>query len=405
MTITWQAEDNVEPIADTTIEGIANFNAYSVTSGCGLTYSAANMTVTVAAGSVLHNGTTVTVAGNTVTLVSDATNPRWTWIGIPSTGTAAIVSGTAAATPTVPEIGDYVPLALVYVQANLAIANNATYKLDKRVIYTGLPAIMTTAGDMVYASGANTPTRLAKGTANQALLMNSGATAPAWGSSLQSLMTTTGDTVYASSANTPSRLAAGTARQALIMNSGATAPSWASSLQSLMTATGDIVYASSANTPARLAVGSNGQVLTLASGIPSWAAASASLTTASSTMTANYSLATSMSNVTGLSISLDAGTWLVMANFTVNSSNQGATNYSFKLWDSTNTAAQQAIFATATFQDVPCTVIGIVSPSTTTTWRIAGASASGSGTGLVVATTSYLAVTNKASSIWAVKVA
>lgn len=271
MTITWQAEDNVEPIADTTIEGIANFNAYSVTSGCGLTYSAANMTVTVAAGSVLHNGTTVTVAGNTVTLVSDATNPRWTWIGIPSNGTAAIVSGTAAATPTVPEIGDYVPLALVYVQANLAIANSATYKLDKRVIYTGLPAIMTTAGDMVYASGANTPTRLAKGTANQALLMNSGATAPAWGSSLQSLMTTAGDTVYASSANTPSRLAAGTANQALLMNSGATAPTWGASLQTLMTNTGDIVYASSANTPARLGVGSNGQVLTLASGIPSWA--------------------------------------------------------------------------------------------------------------------------------------
>lgn len=178
MTIIWQAEDNVEPIADTTIEGIANFNGYSVTSGCGLTYSAANMTVTVAAGSVLHNGTTVTVAGNTVTLVSDATNPRWTWIGIPSTGTAAIVSGTAAATPTVPEIGDYVPLALVYVQANLAIANNATYKLDKRVFYTGNKAILTATGDMPYASSANTPARLAIGTTGQVLTVSGGI--PAW---------------------------------------------------------------------------------------------------------------------------------------------------------------------------------------------------------------------------------
>lgn len=225
MTITWQAEDTVEPIADTTIEGIANFNNYSVTSGCGLTYSAANMTVTVAAGTVLHNGSTVTVAGNTVTLVSDATNPRWTWIGVPSTGTAAIVSGTAAATPTVPEIGDYVPLALVYVQANLAIANNATWKLDKRVLYAGLKSIMTTSGDMVYASAANTPARLAKGTANQALLMNSGATAPAWGASLQSLMTGTGDIVYSSSANTPARLAAGSNSQVLTLASGI--PSWA----------------------------------------------------------------------------------------------------------------------------------------------------------------------------------
>ena len=144
MTITWQAEDTVEPIADTTIEGIANFATYGVTIGCGLTYSAANLTVTVAAGTVRHNGTQVTVAGNNVTLVADTTNPRWTWIGVPSNGTAAIVSGTAAATPTVPEIGDYVPLALVYVQANLAIANNATYKLDKRV-FTG-PNVQTFTG-------------------------------------------------------------------------------------------------------------------------------------------------------------------------------------------------------------------------------------------------------------------
>lgn len=178
MTITWQAEDTVEPIADTTIEGIANFNNYSVTSGCGLTYSGANMTVTVAAGSVLHNGSTVTVAGNNVTLVADATNPRWTWIGVPSTGTAAIISGTAAATPTVPEIGDYVPLALVYVQANLTVANNATYKLDKRVLYTGPNAVLTTTGDLIYASAANTPARLAVGSADKYLTVSGGV--PVW---------------------------------------------------------------------------------------------------------------------------------------------------------------------------------------------------------------------------------
>lgn len=178
MGITWQAEDTVEPIADTTIEGIANFNSYSVTSGCGLTYSGANMGVTIAAGSVLFNGGTVAVAGNTVTLVSDATNPRWTWIGVPSGGTVDIVSGTAAATPTVPEIGDRVPLALVYVQANLAIANNATYKLDKRVLYSGVNAILTTTGDVPYASAANTPARLGIGTSGQVLTVSGGT--PAW---------------------------------------------------------------------------------------------------------------------------------------------------------------------------------------------------------------------------------
>ena len=38
-----------------------------------------------------------------------------------------------------------------------------------------------TAGDILYATGSTTLTKLAKGTASQALVMNSGATAPEWG--------------------------------------------------------------------------------------------------------------------------------------------------------------------------------------------------------------------------------
>ena len=85
-------------------------------------------------------------------------------------------------------------------------------------------------------------------------------------------LTTAGDTLYASAANTPARLAVGTGRYTLQTNSGATAPEWAASPQSVMTATGDILYASGANTLAKLAIGSDTEVLTLASGIPSWAA-------------------------------------------------------------------------------------------------------------------------------------
>ncbi len=90
-------------------------------------------------------------------------------------------------------------------------------------------------------------------------------------SELVSTATTAGDIVYWTAAETPARLGIGTAYQALITNSGATAPSWGASLQSLMTAAGDIVYASGANTPARLAKGTDGQVLTLSAGVPSWA--------------------------------------------------------------------------------------------------------------------------------------
>ena len=84
-------------------------------------------------------------------------------------------------------------------------------------------------------------------------------------------LTTAGDILYASSANTPARLAKGTGLQVVQMNSGATAPEWAASPQSLMTAAGDILYASGANTLAKLAKGSDDEVLTLASGVPSWA--------------------------------------------------------------------------------------------------------------------------------------
>jgi hypothetical protein len=51
--------------------------------------------------------------------------------------------------------------------------------------FTPNPA-STTAGDTEYYTAANTKARLAKGTAGQALRMNSGATAPEWGSSIVS---------------------------------------------------------------------------------------------------------------------------------------------------------------------------------------------------------------------------
>ena len=86
-------------------------------------------------------------------------------------------------------------------------------------------------------------------------------------------LTTTGDTLYASAANTPARLAVGTARFTLQTNSGGTLPEWAASPQSLMTAQGDVLYASAANTPARLGPGTSGDVLTTggAGANPAWA--------------------------------------------------------------------------------------------------------------------------------------
>ena len=97
------------------------------------------------------------------------------------------------------------------------------------------------AGDLLYATGSTTLAKLTKGTAEQVLAMNSGATAPDWGSvDLTVLPTitvakggtnlssfTAGDILYATGATTLAKLAKGTTLQQLRMNSAATAPEWA----------------------------------------------------------------------------------------------------------------------------------------------------------------------------------
>jgi len=98
-----------------------------------------------------------------------------------------------------------------------------------------------TAGDVLYATGSTTLAKLPKGTAEQVLAMNSGATAPDWGSvDLTVLPTisvekggtalasfTAGDILYATGTTTLAKLAKGTTLQTLKMNVGATAPEWA----------------------------------------------------------------------------------------------------------------------------------------------------------------------------------
>jgi len=103
---------------------------------------------------------------------------------------------------------------------------------------TGLSSF--TAGDVLYATGSTTLAKLAKGTAEQVLAMNSGATAPDWGSvDLTVLPTitavkggtgqtsfTAGDIFYANSTTTIAKLGVGSGEDTLKLNAGATAPEW-----------------------------------------------------------------------------------------------------------------------------------------------------------------------------------
>lgn len=151
MTIIYQAEDTIEPASDTMMEQFGNIANYNVVSGCAVTYDAADMTVDIASGVITHNGSRVTVAGgsNALTLSADGSNPRWSWICLSSAGAAVLVSGTAAADPTVPELGDRVALALVKIEAAQTVANSITYKLDKRLFTPGEAGVVkvTAAGD------------------------------------------------------------------------------------------------------------------------------------------------------------------------------------------------------------------------------------------------------------------
>jgi hypothetical protein len=65
------------------------------------------------------------------------------------------------------------------------------------------------------------------GTANQVLKVNSGATAPEWAvDPTTDVVTTAGDLIYGTGADAVTRLGIGTAGQVLKVNSGATAPEW-----------------------------------------------------------------------------------------------------------------------------------------------------------------------------------
>jgi hypothetical protein len=90
-----------------------------------------------------------------------------------------------------------------------------------------------------------------------------------------SIVTAKGDIIAASAASTPARLALGTTGQVLKVNTAtATGLEWgtdSAGMTNPMTTTGDTIYSSSGSTPARLGIGTTGQVLTVASGIPSWA--------------------------------------------------------------------------------------------------------------------------------------
>lgn len=173
-------------------------------------------------------------------------------------------------------------------------------------------AATATAGGIAYGTGASTLNFSAAGTTGQPALSGGsgaitfGTLGPTVGGTNQTAYTT-GDILYASGTNTLSRLAIGSSTNVLTVVAGV--PAWSAAsgtgtvtsvAQSVsafpmltvsgspittsgtltLTAsgtTGDLPYCSAANTYSKLGIGSTGQVLTVVSGAPAWATASGGL--------------------------------------------------------------------------------------------------------------------------------
>lgn len=155
----------VEPVSNFFGEAVGNIATYNVISGNAPTYSISDMVVTSALGVITHNSIQVATISDTVTLVADSADPRWSYFGRDATGDLVLVSGDPAINPTVPEPIDVTGVGLVKIQANQTIAANCTSRIDKRipavpqptVKYKSATQVITTSTVLVDVIAAGTP--------------------------------------------------------------------------------------------------------------------------------------------------------------------------------------------------------------------------------------------------------
>ena len=117
-----------------------------------------------------------------VTFVAGIGNSNTTYYAIHNQGTAEWEVGLGTVTDATPDT-----LARTTVISNSSgNTSKISFSSGTKDVFCTFPAsktmdmTLTTGGDILYASAANTPARLAKGTGLQVLQMNAGATAPEW---------------------------------------------------------------------------------------------------------------------------------------------------------------------------------------------------------------------------------
>lgn len=231
-------ENNLGDLDDVTISSVSN--------GQALVYDGTN---SVWKNQSISTGDTVT--GKTVTL--GTTGAAVIQINGTDAGSVSLPSGTTSSVGVVQ---------LTNSTSSTSTTTAATPNSVKSAYDLAAGAIPkstgTTAGDIIYFTGASTPTRLAKGTAGQVLTMNSGATAPEWQTPSTGATTLSGltDTTISSPSNgqvltydnntskwinsaVPTEIPSQTGQSGKYLTTNGTAVSWADAPKELPSLTGN----------------------------------------------------------------------------------------------------------------------------------------------------------------------
>lgn len=161
-------------------------------------------------------------------------------------------------------------------------------------------------------------------------------------------------------------------------------------------AAGDLAVGSGADTAAKLTKGADGTALRVVSGALTWVALSAT----DAALGSDATMTNANQFYDGASISLAAGTYLLIATITIRTT--AAMDCTAKLWNGTTVIASGEHTIHANTYNDTITLVGVATPSGTETWKI---SVAGNGTtGTVKAAATNNGAGNNASKIAALRV-
>lgn len=249
--------------------------------GTGITTYVTGDTLYASAANVLSK-LAIGSAGQVLTVTAGI--PSWQ---TPTAGTVTSVSGTlnritstGGATPVIDIAANYVGQTSITTLGTIATGTWNGTVIGPTFGGTGQSTYAT--GDTLYASAANTLSKLAAGSNGQVLTLAAGI--PSWATPTTGTVTSVSGTanritstggatpvidISASYVGQSSITTLGTITTG-VWNGTAVGPTFGGTGLTSYT-TGDTIYASASNVLSKLGIGTTGQILTVAGGIPSWA--------------------------------------------------------------------------------------------------------------------------------------